>query len=184
MYHNLIKNSPKIGVFGSDGDHCTEKAKQIAYEVGKILAENKAIIFTGGGSGVMEFASKGASDFGGIVINILSGEKAEQGNKYSSITIPTGIGFARSQVLTNSVDGAILIEGGLGTHQEAAFMYWLRKPTVAIKSSGGTATNIAGKILDKRNLDPILSAENAQEAVKIILNKLIEISSYQIRNSI
>lgn len=162
----------KVGVFGSEGDHCSDQAYEMAYQVGKELAKRNAIVFNGGTSGVMEAVSKGAKEQGAEVIGILPGDDASQANAYLDIAIPTGIGFARGQILTNTVDACIVIEGGLGTHQEVAFMYWLKKPCVAIASTGGTAQEVAGKSLDRRNLPPILSAESAVEAVETLIEAL------------
>ena len=147
-HHTYLRDAPKIGVFGSDADHCTDNARAIAYDVGKYLAGRNAIVFTGGGLGVMEAASRGATDAGGIAIGILAVGDLSRANPFCSLVIPTGIGFARHQILTNSVDGAILIKGGIGTLQEATDMYYLRKPIVAITSSGGKAAEIAGTALD------------------------------------
>ncbi len=172
--HKILKSAPKIGVFGSDGDHATVKVKRIACEVGRLLAERGAIVITGGGDGIMIEASRGASESGGVVIAISPWEypvKAEA-NGHSTIVIPTGIGFARSQILTNTIDGAILVGGGIGTLQEATMTYWLRKPTVAITSSGGMAEKIAGTMLDERKLPPILKAKDAQGAVKLLFEKI------------
>ena len=171
-FHTAIRFSPKIAVFGSDGDHCTPYAKKLAYEVGKLLAKSGAVVYTGGLTGVMESASMGASDHNGLTVGIIASDNKSHANKFCSLIIPTGIGFARSQIITNSVDGAIIIEGGLGTLQEVAQMYWLNKPTIAIFSSGGIAKDVAGKSLDKRKLKPILKAKSAEEAVKIIFNSL------------
>jgi uncharacterized protein (TIGR00725 family) len=170
--HSYVTQAFKIGVFGSGDDHCSSRAMEIGYQVGELLAERGAVIFTGGRRGVMEAASKGAAEKGGLAIGILPGESTDEGNQYLSLRIPTGIGFARGQILTNTVDGAILVEGGLGTMAEAAFMYWWEKPTVAIVSSGGVAADVAGKSLDRRGLAPILSAESAAEAVEVLFEKL------------
>lgn len=172
--HKLLKSSPKIGVFGSDGDHAKEKVKRIAHEVGKLLAERGAIVMTGGGDGIMIEASRGASEAGGIVIAISPWDTPlkAKANGYSTLVIPTGIGFARSQILTNSVDGAILVGGGIGTLQEATMTYWLQKPTVAITSSGGMAEKIGGKSLDERKLPPILKAKDAKSAVELLFKEL------------
>src|SRR3989344_5525970 len=146
--HELVCKSPKIGVFVSDATHCTELAKATAYEVGRLLAQRGCIIFTGGGGGVMEAASRAAVECKGLTVAVSPWDKPRDSNNYYSLCIPTGIGFARGQVLANSVDGAIVIEGGLGTHGEAGLMYWLQKPTVAIRTSGGVAAEIAGRSLD------------------------------------
>jgi len=170
--HKIIKLAPKIGVFGSDGDHCTPKSKKIAYEVGKLLAERGAIVYTGGFRGVMEASSMGASETGGLTVGILAGDDLTKANQFCSLVIPTGVGFARAQIIANSVDAAIIVEGGLGTLQEAAYLYWLQKPTISISTSGGIAKQIAGKSLDKRKLKPIVKSKSAEEAVNIVFKLL------------
>lgn len=122
----------------------------------------------------MEAASRGAYESGALTVGILPGDNCAQGNDYLSVCIPTGIGFARAQAIVNSVDGAILVEGGLGTREEAGYMYWLRKPTVAIASSGGTAADVAGKSLDRRELPAILAADATLEAVEMLFTVLDE----------
>ncbi|MCH7568776.1 MAG: TIGR00725 family protein [Nanoarchaeota archaeon] len=176
--HEIVRAAPKIGVFGSDGEHCTERAKELAYETGQLLAEKGAILFTGGSGGVMRYASKGAIEKEGLVIGICPGEKRGGSDDYSSITIPTGLGFvARGQVLTNSVDGAIIIEGGLGTYQEVLSMYYLQRPCVAIKTSGGVAEEVAGRSLDRRGLNPILEADSPEQVVEVLFDKLKKLIS-------
>jgi uncharacterized protein (TIGR00725 family) len=176
--HTFLKNAFRIGVFGSDGEHCTPEAERIAYDVGRRLAQAGTIIYTGGAMGVMGAACKGAREGGGISISISpwgdSPEDRKRCNPDSTIVIPTGIGYARCQVLVNSVDGAIAIAGGVGTLAEIGEMYLNRKPVVAIETSGGIAEKYSGTVLDGRNLDAILSAENAEQAVALVLQKVAE----------
>jgi len=170
--HEHLSTAYKIGVFGSDGDICNSSARDVAYDTGKLLARAGAIVVTGGGPGVMEAASKGAIDAGGITIGILPGDRFNHSNPYCTIKIPTGIGFARCQIITNTCHGAILIHGGIGTQAEAGAMYYLRRPVVAIRTTGGTAAEYAGKTLDSRNLEAILCADTAEEAVKLVLEEV------------
>ncbi len=41
---------------------------EFAYETGKIIADLGAVVVTGGRTGIMEGASKGAADNGGLVV--------------------------------------------------------------------------------------------------------------------
>ena len=141
----------------------------MAEEVGRLLARRGAVVFTGGKKGIMEAASRGAALEGGLVVAVLPENDVKGSNAYASLVLASGMGFARGQILTNSVDGAILIEGGIGTYGEAAMMYYLKKPTVALLPSGGVAAELAGKVLDRRGHPPILSAKDAREAVDLVL---------------
>lgn len=167
--HDKLKKSLNVGVFGSDGDHCSETVKDLAYAIGKEIAERGHIVLTGGGNGVMEAANKGASDAGGISIGILPGAKKEEANPYCSLVIPTEIGYARGQILANTVDAAIAIEGSWGTHHEIAVVNYLEKPVVVIAGSGGTADELIGKVIDERRNKPsVYSAKTARDAVTIL----------------
>lgn len=141
-----------IAVFGSDKDHCSKESYTLAYEVGKEIALNGAILFTGGLYGVMEAASKGAKENGGIVVGILPTSNKKDSNEYCDYIIPTGIGFARSQILANSVDSTIVIDGGIGTKNEVGESYWRMIPSITLNYSGGISSEISGKFLDQRFL--------------------------------
>ena len=78
------------------GDSKTsEGAFQLAYEIGKLLAELNITTITGGRGGIMEAANKGAYDHGGQSIGILPSEHMEDANPYCHIVFPTGLGHAR-----------------------------------------------------------------------------------------
>lgn len=163
---NISRHAIKVGVFGSDGDHCSELAYSLALNLGRLLARRGAIIFTGGGSGVMEAASRGAAEAGGISIGILPTAAAKKyANPYLWLAVPSGIGFARSQIITNTVDAGVLIEGGLGTREEAGQLYWHKKPIVALRHSGGTAAELADKYVDRRELVKVIGADTVEDAV-------------------
>lgn len=170
--HEHFRNTLLVGVYGSDGDICNTHAREVAYDVGSRLARAGAIVVTGGGPGVMEEACRGAVDAGGLTIGISPNGKFEDLNKYCTLRIPTGIGFARCQVITNMCHGAILIHGGIGTQAEAGAMYYLRRPVVAIRTTGGTAEAYAGKVLDDRNLEAIMSADDSESAVRMVLEEI------------
>ena len=167
--HTLVRNALKIAVFGSDEDHCTDAARGIAYFVGREIAQRNYILYTGGLGGVMEAASRGAAEAGGISVGIIPFDDPKRANPYCALVIPTGIGFARMQVLAHSVDAAVLVEGSWGTRTEAQWVNYLERPVVALPCSGGTAADVAGKVIDEaRKKSQILSAVDHRSALDLI----------------
>ncbi|MFH1771042.1 MAG: TIGR00725 family protein [archaeon] len=160
----------QIAVLGSSKMICSEKAYEIAEEVGRELAKRRCITITGGGLGVMEAALKGAKAEGGLTIAIIPWENIKKANDYADVVIATGIGWSRDAINLNSCDGAIVVHGGAGTLNEVTYGYIIEKPLVAIKTSGGTAKKIAGTYLDIRKSRKIVSANSAKEAVEKVLN--------------
>lgn len=160
----------QILVAGSSGDHCSSKAKELAYKVGSLIAESGALLITGGLDGVMEAASRGAKGNGGLVLAIIPFEKRSDANSYSDIVIPTGIGYARDFITALSGDAVIVIEGGAGTLREVAVAYQYGKPIIALRSSGGTAEKIAGTYIDKRETVFVQGADTPEEAVNLALD--------------
>ncbi len=126
-----LKNK-RIGIIGAG--IADKETYELAYKVGKLLAERGAIIYTGGLGGVMEAASKGAFDAGGITVGILPGNKAEDANPYVKIVILTDMGHARNVILVRSVDIVVAIAGGYGTLSEIALSLKMWKPVIGLKT--------------------------------------------------
>jgi uncharacterized protein (TIGR00725 family) len=146
----------RIAVIG--GREASEEALQFAYDIGRKIAEKNAILFTGGAFGVMEAASKGASEAGGTVVGILKEDNISKMNAYVEIPIATGMGDMRNSIILRSVDGAIAVAGGYGTLSEIAFARGYEVPVVAFKS-----WDIPG----------VIPVKNADEAIET-LYKLLE----------
>jgi uncharacterized protein (TIGR00725 family) len=113
---------------------CDEDSFDAALEVGRLLAEAGCTVLTGGLSGVMEAASRGASDAGGTVVGILPGADASAANDWVQTVIATGCGDARNAMLINSADGVIAIGGSWGTLSELAFALKRELPIIGIGS--------------------------------------------------
>jgi len=167
-----MTRKPQILVIGYNSDACTRKAYRIAYEVGKEVARQGAILVTGGLGGVMEAACKGACDHGGIAVGIIPFDEFSKANKYCNVIVCSGMGYARNFITVYSADGAVIVGGGVGTLIEASIVYMKKKHVVAIAGSGGIADRYADKYLDDRRLVKISSAKNASEAVNYIMRKL------------
>ncbi|MBN1578002.1 MAG: TIGR00725 family protein [Chitinispirillaceae bacterium] len=108
-----------IGVVGANETDSTNY--DIAYELGIHIADRGAILICGGLGGIMEAASKGAREHGGIVIGILPGADKQAANPYVSIALPTGMGIARNTLVVNMSDVIIAFPGSYGTLSEIAF---------------------------------------------------------------
>jgi len=121
-----------IGVIGAG--RCEKQIYSIAEEVGKLLAKNDAVLITGGLTGVMEAASKGAYSEGGITIGILPGDNRSDANPYVLIPLPTGMGEARNALIAKMCDALIAIGGEYGTLSEIALGLKMGKKVVALMS--------------------------------------------------
>ena len=130
----------KIGIIGAG--IVDKEIYEIAYQVGKLLAERGAIIYTGGLGGVMEAASRGAYEAGGITVGILPWHKYEDANPYVKIPVLTDMGHARNIILVRSVEIVVAIAGGYGTLSEIAITLKMWKPVIGLK----TWENIPGVI--------------------------------------
>lgn len=148
-----------IAVIGGSTEHnetCVE-----AYEVGKLLAIADVTIVNGGGPGVMECVSKGAKENNGLVVGILPGTNPENGNKFLTVTLPTGIGFARNFLIIRSADAVIALRGSSGTMSEASFAI----------TEGKTVISLGDFVIN--NLKPgdgkLINASSPREAVDLAL---------------
>lgn len=122
----------RVAVIG--GREASPEGLDFSYKVGKLLAEHGVILYSGGGSGVMEAASRGASEAGGIVVGILKEIDGSDANKYVQIPIMTGVGDLRNSLIIRSVHGAIAVEGSYGTLSEIAYTLGYDKPMIGYHS--------------------------------------------------
>jgi uncharacterized protein (TIGR00725 family) len=122
-----------VGVMGP-GNPMDPSILKHAEEVGRQIAKRRWILLTGGRkAGVMDAASKGASETGGEVIGILPGDTHIGMSDYVSIPIITGLGSARNYINILSADLVIVCGMGLGTSSEAALAIKHGKPTLFTK---------------------------------------------------
>ncbi len=123
-----------IGVMGPAA--CDSATAALARAVGRGIAARGAVLLTGGRSGVMEEASRGAREAGGTTLGILPGARPEESpaNPYVDIPLFTGLGEARNWVNVCASDALIAVGGGFGTLSEIALALKARKPLVLLGS--------------------------------------------------
>ncbi|QRF74942.1 ABC-type spermidine/putrescine transport systems, ATPase components [Thermoplasmatales archaeon] len=122
-----------ISVIG--GSTITDEYCMIARRVGELLARNKSIVFCGGLSGVMECVADGVKSKGGIVVGILPGYSPMEGNSNLTVSVPTGMGFARNFLVIRAGEAVIAIDGSAGTLSEAAFAISEGKDIISLGSA-------------------------------------------------
>lgn len=103
-----------------------------AEEVGQHLARRGAVVVTGGRGGVMEAASKGAAEEGGLTIGILPSSDPTHANPYVSIPIATGMSYARNVIVVKSGRVVIAVGGAYGTLSEIAHALGDNIPVVGL----------------------------------------------------
>jgi uncharacterized protein (TIGR00725 family) len=116
-----------IGSGRADAD-----ADAIAYEVGAGLARAGFTVVTGGEAGVMEAASRGARDAGGLTVGILPGVNRSSANAYADVTVVSGIGHARNLAVVASGEVVIAVGGEWGTLSEIGLAGALGRPVVLL----------------------------------------------------
>jgi uncharacterized protein (TIGR00730 family) len=114
----LMKN--RVVVFA--GNSCLEKNEKkyysVAYETGKLLAENKYVTVTGGGPGLMNETLKGSYENGGETISVQLQIKGTNHSKYYNKKFSFIKLKNRQAKLFELADAFIALPGGIGTFYE------------------------------------------------------------------
>ena len=146
----------QVVVIGSSNS--SSKENDASYKIGKAIAQYGFVLITGGRGGVMEQASRGAKEAGGLVVGILPGESFDGANPFCDVVIPTGIGYARNSVNVLAADLIISVGGSAGTLSEIAYAWNYNKKIVACAYTGGWSGKLAGESLDMRRADTVIPA--------------------------
>ncbi len=172
----------QIGVVGSWEDGLAPEIYEIAERAGELIAGRGDVLFTGGSTGVMEAAMKGAKQAGGLTVGLIPSEsKAAYAHlgAYIDIHIMTGLGeLGKMAPLIHSVDGIIAIAGGAGTLVEISMAYISKKPVIMVPAAGHTTEAVGHMLtdgyLDYRRIQPTHTAPDAEAAVQMLYSRLTE----------
>lgn len=83
---------------------------------------------------MMEAASKGAREAGGITLGILPGADRSEANEWVSVAVPTGMGEARNALVVRAADALVAVGGAWGTLSEIALARKAGKPVAGLAS--------------------------------------------------
>ena len=135
------------------GHQCSQENYKIALELGRLIAEEGWTLVCGGREGIMEAASKGVKEAGGVAVGILPSSDGSDANQYLSIKIPTGMGYARNVLVVRASDVVVAISGQYGTLSELSFALSENKRVIGINTW---------------DIEGVIKATSAQEAISII----------------
>jgi uncharacterized protein (TIGR00730 family) len=117
----------KISIFGGANPKPETKAYQEAYELGQHLGQSGFTIITGGYSGTMEAASRGANEAGGHVIGVTCDEiesyRPLGPNDWVIEEWRRETLRERIDAMVENCDAAVALPGGVGTLAEIS-MTW------------------------------------------------------------
>ncbi len=158
---HLSRRPVIVGVIG--GHTSLPGVLSLAEDLGRLTARKGYVLLTGGGPGVMEAASKGAHDAGGLVIGILPNDKAHPRkgypNPFVDIPIYTGMLDGRNVINAKTPHVIVALQGAYGTISEIALALNARTPVISVACPG----------FDQFRTSPLFtSVSTAPEAISLI----------------
>ena len=136
--------------------------ERLAYRVGELLAERRAVVICGGGGGVMAAACAGVRARDGLVVGVVGGADRSGSAAGLSVTVVTGMGEARNAIIVSSADAVIVVGGSWGTLSEVALA--MRRGVPVISLGGWRVVDPAG-----RPVPGVVAAHDPAGAVDLAL---------------
>ncbi|MGD2095714.1 MAG: LOG family protein [Phycisphaerales bacterium] len=170
-----------ITVFGTGRAKDGDSNFQLAYELGKLLAEAGFVTANGGYGGTMLAGAKGAAEAGGKVVGITcSAFKNSRANEYVSREVVTGSLDERLDTLIKLGQAYIVLPGGTGTLLELAKVWELKnkgfletdKPIILLGEFWKPLVELIASD-DPGSGRYVESVGKPEEAVKLIIENLI-----------
>jgi uncharacterized protein (TIGR00725 family) len=120
-----------IGVMG--GSQCDAAVAHLAEELGAAIAHEGWVLLSGGRpAGVMEAASRGAAQAGGLVLGILPGLDPAAASEHVQVALPTGLGMGRNLLNVLASRVVVALPGAAGTLSEIALALCHRRPVLLL----------------------------------------------------
>jgi len=169
----------KIGVMGSATGKLSPKHLKLAFDLGRVIAEEGCITITGACPGLPLESAKGASGAGGPVVGISPGlSEWEHVNVYHSplayhdVLIFTGSGLMGREVTNiRSSDIVVIVGGRSGTLGEFSIAYDEGKLIGVLQGSGGITSEIKTivSVISKRTGAKIIYDTDPQKLVRKLI---------------
>lgn len=162
-----------VTVIGPNQTRCNVDVYSFGLELGEALAKAGYTIVCGGVYGFMEAVCKGAHSIPnylpGTTVGILSGGDKSEANEYVDVVIPTGMGWARNQLLVNAADVVVAVAGGAGTLSQVAYAWQTDKPVICYTQFEGWAQRLSDVQIDNHKKTGVFRVANTlDEILKII----------------
>lgn len=181
MKVNKIKHI--VTIFGSSKPSAEEPEYKLAYELGKLLAENSFDICNGGYGGVMEASALGAKNGGGKSIGIVTEHFQRLANPYIAEVICVKTLMDRLLKLVELGDAYVILRGSTGTLVELATVWEYMnksaiksKPIIIIGDFWFPLINTLKTELNYEGMKDVTKfisiVESPKECVKLLIDKL------------
>lgn len=168
----MTSRRPIAAVIGSA--RITGEQRALAEALGEALVDSGFRVLTGGLTGVMDAALRGARRSSryreGDTLAILPTYRQEDASVAADIVVCTGMNHARNVLVVASSSVVLAIGGRAGTLSELALAWELNRPVVVVGPSEGWADILAGAPVDDRfptkvhgPMEPRRAAEFAAE---------------------
>ena len=164
-----------------EGDPHYESSRRL----GRLLASSGREVWTGGYGGIMEGASRGASEAGGSAVGVVCAIfDSRRQNRYLSRAVATRDLYERSRALIEGVRGYVVFPGKSGTLAELTLVWALhragsldRRPVVLLGAEWRHLLRHlehAG-MLDSSQSEITRTVDTPEEAVEAIESFLMEV---------
>ncbi len=145
-----LQHQYKICVSGAAAGDTVRADAELAYELGRQIALQGAVLITGATTGLPYYAAKGNYECGGIAIGFSPASTVrEHVNSYKlpvayhDVIVYTGFNYSgRNLLLTRAADAVITIGGRMGSLNEFTIAFEDQKIIGVLAGSGGIADEI------------------------------------------
>ncbi len=115
----MSKIQDAVSIFGSARCGPKDEVYKAARSIGKRFAQAGYAVITGGGSGVMEAANRGAFEGGGTSVGLnITLPREQVPNKYANVALTFHYFFIRKVMFVKYARALIVLPGGFGTMDE------------------------------------------------------------------
>ena len=155
------------------GENATPDENEMAFELGKAVAQKGWIVLTGGRSfGVMDAAMRGAHEGNGLTIGVLPNDNIVNASDHADIKIMTGMGSARNMINVLSSHIIVVIGMAAGTASEVALAIKANKKVILLHQD-----EITIRFFKNIGTYKVMVANSVEETIKMIKDYL---SVYQV----
>ena len=168
---------PIVGVMGP-GENARPEENEMAFALGKAIAQHGWIVLTGGRSfGIMESAMKGAHEAGGLTIGVVPTETPLNSSDEADIKIITGMGSARNVINVLSSHILVVIGMAAGTASEVALAIKANKKVILLHQD-----EITIRFFKNLGTYKVMVANTIEETIEIIRDYIRVTPSAVLRN--
>jgi uncharacterized protein (TIGR00725 family) len=162
-----------VGIMGP-GENATPEENEMAFELGKAVANHGWIVLTGGRSfGVMDAAMKGAHEANGLTIGILPNDNTVNSSENADIRIMTGMGSARNMINVLSSHIVVVIGMAAGTASEVALALKSNKKIILLNQD-----EITIRFFKNIGTYKVMVSNSVEETINMVKDYLSVYHSY------